>query len=226
VYEPRDSLQLGYNKHFMTDEKPELPKISAESTQAAGEAAYTRAMFLHGAGKKEEAMVALDQALSLGFPPAILTAASVQYQCEQQAKGKQMLFSLLSLPSETENLVEIIEEAGAFLISVNETTDALELYRKAAAKYPDVPVFHQRFGQCAAQEDMFDEAIAAGQRAIDLDPENAALVSDLGWTMFLTERYREAEALFLRALEIDPENENARMNLEYTRDMLSQLPPP
>ena len=43
--------------------------------------------------------------------------------------------------------------------------------------------------------------------------------------MFLAERYREAEVLFLRALEMDPDNENARMNLEYTRDMLGQLPP-
>jgi tetratricopeptide (TPR) repeat protein len=209
----------------MIDENPELPKISAESTKAAGEAAYTRAMFLHSAGKKEEAMVALDQALGLGFPPAILTAGSVQYQCEQNEKGKQLLMSLLSLPAETESLFEIIEEAGSFLIGISEMTDALELYRKAATKFPDVAAFHQRFGQCAAQEDMFDEAIAAGQRAIDLDPENSAYVSDLGWTMFLAERYREAEALFLQALEMDPQNENARMNLEYTRDMLGQVPP-
>ena len=209
----------------MTDEKPEVPKISAESTKAVAEAAYTRAMFLHGAGRKAEAMVALEEALSFGYAPAILTAGSVQYQCEQRAKGKQLLLSLVSLSPETENLFEIIEEAGAFLISINETTDALELYRKAAAKFPDVGAFHQRFGQCAAQEEMFEEAIAAGQRAIELDPENPVFLSDLGWTMFLAEQYRNAEALFLRALEIDPENENARMNLEYTRDMLDQLPP-
>src|SRR5262245_41719568 len=97
----------------MADEDPELPKISAESTKAAGEAAYTRAMFLHSAGKKEEAMVALDQALGLGFPPAILTAGSVQYQCEQQEKGKQLLLSLLLLPPGTEKLVAHIEEVAA-----------------------------------------------------------------------------------------------------------------
>jgi tetratricopeptide (TPR) repeat protein len=209
----------------MTDEKREVPKISAESTKAAGEAAYMRAMFLHGSGKKDEAMIALDQALGFGYAPAILTSGSIQYQCEQQAQGKQLLLSLVSLPPDTENLFDIIEEAGAFLISINETGDALELYRKAAAKFPDEPTFHQRFGQCAAQEDMFEEAIAAGQRAIELAPENAVFVSDLGWTMFLAERYSEAEALFLRALEIDPENENARMNLEYARDMRGQLPP-
>jgi Flp pilus assembly protein TadD len=209
----------------MTDEKREVPKLSAESTKSAAEAAYMRAMFLHGAGRKEEAMIALDQALGFGYAPAILTAGSIQYQCEQQAKGKQLLLSLASLPAETENLFEIIEEAGAFLISIIETGDARELYRKAATKFPDEPTFHQRLGQCAAQEEMFEEAIAAGQRAIELDPENAVFMSDLGWTMFLAARYSEAEALFLRALEIDPQNENARMNLEYARDMLGQLPP-
>lgn len=209
----------------MADENREVPKISAESTKAAAEAAYMRAMFLHGAGKKEEAMLALDEALGFRYAPAILTAGSIQYQCEQQANGKQLLLSLISLAPETENLFEIIEEAGAFLISINETGDALELYRKAAAKFPDEPTFHQRYGQCAGQEEMFEEAIMAGQRAIELEPENAVFVSDLGWTMFLAARYDEAEALFLRALEIDPQNENARMNLEYARDMRGQLPP-
>ena len=151
----------------MTDENPKIPKFSAESTKTTAEAAYARAMLLHGAGKKAESMIALDEALNLGYPPAILTAGSIQYQCEQRAKGKKLLLSLLSLPPETENLFEIIEEAGAFLISINETTDALELYATAAQQFPDVPGFHQRFGQCAGQEEMFEEAIAAGRRAIE-----------------------------------------------------------
>jgi tetratricopeptide (TPR) repeat protein len=208
----------------MTDDKQKIPKISAESVKGTAEAAYTRAMLLHSAGKKAESMVALDEALNLGYPPAILTAGSVQYQCEQQAKGKKLLLSLISLAPDTESLFEVIEEAGAFLLSINETIDALELYQKAVEKFPDVPVFHQRFGQCAAQEEMFDEAIAAGQRAIDLDPENAAFVSDLGWTLTLAGRYQEAEGVFLRALELDSSNENARLNLEYCRDKLSELP--
>jgi tetratricopeptide (TPR) repeat protein len=206
------------------DDKPKVPNFSAESTQTPGETAYTRAMLLHGSGKKAEAMIALDEALNFGYPPAILTAGSVQYQCEQKAKGKQLLMSLVELPPETDNLFEIIEEAGSFLISISENADALELYAKAAKKFSNVPLFHQRVGQCAAQEEMFEEAIAAGQRAMDLDPENASFVSDMGWTLFLAERYREAEAMFLRALELDPSHENARMNLEYCRDVLSQSP--
>jgi tetratricopeptide (TPR) repeat protein len=208
----------------MTDEKPGIPKISAESIKEKAEAAYTRAMLLHGAGKKAESMVALDEALNLGYPPAILTAGSVQYQCEQREKGKKLLLSLVSLPVETDSLFEIIEEAGAFLISLNEIIDALDLYRKAAEKFPDVPGFHQRLGQCAAQQEMFDEAMAAGRRAIDLDPDNAVFVSDFGWTLLLAERYHEAEAAFLKALDIDSTNENALMNLDYCRHMMSQLP--
>jgi tetratricopeptide (TPR) repeat protein len=209
----------------MTDEKPKIPKISRESVRATGQAAYTRAMLLHSAGKKAESMVALDEALNLGYPPAILTAGSVHYQCEQQAKGKKLLMSLIQLPPETEQLFEIIEEAGAFLLSINENIDALELYQKAVEKFPDVPGFHQRLGHCAAQEERFDEAIAAGQRAIDLDPENTVFVSDFGWTLTLAGRYQEAETAFMQALELDSSNENARLNLEYCRDKLSQLLP-
>jgi tetratricopeptide (TPR) repeat protein len=212
-----------YNNDFMTDGKPKIPKISPESVKARGEEAYTRAMLLHSVGKKEESMVALDEALNLGYPPAILTAGSVQYQCEQQAKGKKLLMSLTALPPETEQLFEIIEEAGAFLLSINENIDAFELYQMAVEKFPDVPAFHQRFGQCAAQEERFDDAIAAGQRAIDLDPENAVFISDFGWTLTLAGRYQEAETAFMQALELDASNENARLNLEYCRDKLSQL---
>src|SRR4051812_42058894 len=115
--------------------------MTDDEKKAAGEAAYTRAMLLHGAGKKEESMAALDQSLAVGYPPAMLTAGSVHYQSGQQDRGRELLFTLTSLPAETENLFEILEEAGAFLISTNEMMDALELYRKAANKFPDVPGF-------------------------------------------------------------------------------------
>jgi Flp pilus assembly protein TadD len=210
----------------MTDEKPKPTKISAESTRAAGEAAYARAMLQHGAGNMEESMIALEQALSLGFPPAILTVGSIEYQRQQPAKGKEFFMSLIKLPRETENLFEIIEEAGAFLISINELTDAYELYQKAAKKFPDIGGFHQRAGQCAAQDGRFDEALAAANRAIKIEPDNSVYVSDLGWTLILAERYQEAETAFLRALEMDSANETAKANLEYCRDMMSEQSPP
>jgi tetratricopeptide (TPR) repeat protein len=71
---------------------------------------------------------------------------------------------------------------------------------------------------------LFEEALAASHRAIELEPDNAAYVSDIGWTLILAERYQEAEAAFLRALAIDPSNERAQANLEYCRQRLSERP--
>jgi tetratricopeptide (TPR) repeat protein len=171
-------------------------------------------------------MAALEQALQLGYPPAILTVGSIEYQRQEPARGKQYFMSLLDLPAETESLFEIIEEAGSFLISRNELADALELYQDAAGKFCDVGMFHQRTAQCAAQVGMYDEAIAAADRAIELEPQNSGYVSDLGWTFVLAERYKEAEAAFLRALELDASNENALANLAYCRDMMGEQSPP
>lgn len=208
----------------MTEEKPKPPKISQESAQEAGEAAYSRAILQHSLGKKAESLAALEEALSLGFPPAILTQGSVEYQRQQQEQGKQLLFSLLALPKTTENLFQIIDEAGSFLISVNEFDDASELYRKAAKKFPEVAEFHQRVAYCASQEGNYDEALAASRLAVELDPNNASYLSDMGWTLILAERYQEAEAALLQALEIDPSNQNAEENLQYCRERLSEQP--
>jgi tetratricopeptide (TPR) repeat protein len=185
-----------------------------QSTNPA-EAAYARAMLQHSAGNMRESMMALEEALSFGYPPAILTVGSIEYQRQEPARGKQLFMSLLDLPPETENLFEIIDEAGSFLMGANALTDALELYQNAAERFPDVTMFHQRTAHCAAQIGMYDEAIAAAERAVELDPNNSGCVSDLGWTFVLAERYPQAEAAFLRALDIDPANENARANLAY-----------
>ncbi len=212
----------------MTEKKPRQPRKSKkQAAQEAAEAAYAQGVMHHTLGNKEASLAALEKALSLkpDYPPAVMTMASIDYQREQQDQGKQRLFSLLKLPRDTEDLVTIIDEAGSFLMSISEFADGLELYREAAKKFPEVPAFQQGLACCAGQEGLFDEALKASQRAIDLDPANAAYVSDMGWTLVLAERFRDAEAAFQRALEIDPSNERAQMNLQYCREQLSQESP-
>jgi tetratricopeptide (TPR) repeat protein len=208
----------------MTEKKEKQPKSPRKSKKAAAEEAYSQAILRHSVGDKTGALAALEHSIRLNpkFAPAILTMGSVEYQREQQAEGKRLLFSLLSLPRTTENLFSVIDEAGSFLISVNQVDDAFELYREAARKFPKVAQFHQRVGYCSAQEGLFEEALASSQRAIELDPDNAAYVSDFGWTLVLAERYQEAEAAFLRALDMDPSDERAQANLQYCRERLAE----
>ena len=212
----------------MAEKKAKKPRKSKkQAAQEAAEIAYAQGVMHHTLGNKTESLAALERALSLkpDYPPAVMTMASIEYQRQEQEQGKRRLFSLLELPPDTEDLSTIIDEAGSFLMSVNEFADGLELYREAARKFPYVPAFHQGVACCAGQEGLFDEALASSKKAIELDPLNAVYVNDMGWTLVLAERFREAESAFQRALEIDPSNERAQMNLQHCREILAHEPP-
>ena len=103
---------------------------------------------------------------------------------------------------------------------------ALELFRLAARRYPNIAEFQQGIGCCAGHEGFTDEALAACRRAIELDEKNAAYVSDLGWTLLLAERYADSEAMFLRALAMDPSHERTHADLEYCREKMVERAAP
>jgi TolB-like protein/tetratricopeptide (TPR) repeat protein len=49
-----------------------------------------------------------------------------------------------------------------------------------------------------------DAAVASAERAVTLDPVNAASYHDLGWVFYFSHRYREAVAAFDRELSLNP----------------------
>jgi tetratricopeptide (TPR) repeat protein len=208
----------------MTQRKARRSKKSRLPAQFAAESAYAESIFRTAVGDAAASIAALQAALMLkpDYAPAILSMGSIEYQRRRRANGKRFFLSLLSLPQETEDLCKIIDEAGSFLIGVKEYADGLELYRKAARKFPDIAELQQGLACCAGHEGVIDEALAASRRAIDLDPNNAVYVSDLGWTSVLAERFQEAEVTFQQALAMDPTNEHAKANLEYCREKMAE----
>jgi len=208
----------------MEREKARPSKDSDTSALFAAEAAYAESIFRSSLGDTEASIAALEQALIFkpDYAPAILSMGSVEYQRGRKADGKRFFLSLLFLPRDTPDLYQIIDEAGSFLIGIQNYADGLELFREAARQFPNVVEFQQGVGCCAGNEDLLDEALAASQRAVELEPENAAYVSDLGWTLLLAERYKEAEATFCRAIAMDPTNERAQANLDYCREKITK----
>src|SRR5207247_1685288 len=59
----------------------------------------------------------------------------------------------------------------------------------------------------------FGKAVAAYREAIALDPENANLYCDLGYSYFLQHRWADAESNLVRALELRQEFPRAHNNL-------------
>jgi len=84
--------------------------------------------------------------------------------------------------------------------------------RAAAARLPANPVAHYMVGVIAKAENRLDEAAAAFERVLQLDPQDAGSLVSLGQIHAQQRRYVEALALFDRALAAEPYNVTAAYN--------------
>jgi tetratricopeptide (TPR) repeat protein len=159
-------------------------------------------------GNAEASVAALKRSLACkpDYAPALMSVGSVEYQLGRRAKGRKLFLMLLSLPKNTPDIITVIDEAGEFLIQMRNYRDGLDLYRAAAARFPKTAVLHQGIGCCAAHERFFDEAIAASQRAFNLEAG----------------RLEEAQKLLENAIAMDPANELARTNLSLCKTKMLQ----
>ena len=190
------------------------------------EGAYAEGMF-HGAiGDTEGCIRALERAVDIkpDYAPAVLALGSVEYQRERKEEGRKLLFSLLSMRDDASDLVQVIDTAGDFLIERGEYADGLELFQAAAARFPEVGVFHQGAGCCAAHLGRLEEAVAASRRALAIEPENQKFVNDLGWSLAQSGALHEARAMLERAVAMDLSDDLARENLRRCNETIAGRP--
>src|SRR5215813_13130981 len=77
-------------------------------------------------------------------------------------------------------------------------------FQRAIELNPNYATGHQQYGNVTlAATGRFDEAIAEGKRAIELDPLSLIINVDLGTTYFFARRYDEAIAQQRKSLEMD-----------------------
>ncbi len=210
-------IPIGRKKRTVNTHRKEWSQFNAE-------AAYANSIFRTAIGDSEGAISELEHTLEWNpnYAPAILSMGSVEYQRGRRAKGRKLFLSLLSLPEDTPDLCEIIDEAGSFLIQIKEYEDGLELFRTAVARFPSVPVFHQGIGCCAGHEGLHDEAIKASERALEIGPDNQEFVNDLGWSLFMAGRLQEAKKMLERAVVMGPSDKLARENLRICTTEISK----
>lgn len=199
------------------------PRVSGNRRNFFAEAAYADGIFRTALGDIKAAVSALQRALELApnYAPAILSMGSVEYQRGRRNEGWRLFESLVPLPKNTPDLCEIIDEAGSFLIQIRAYSDGLALYRAAAVRFAAAAVFHQGLGCCAGHEGLHDEAVAASERALRLEPGSQEMVNDLGWSLLEAGRLAEAEVVLERAVRMDPSDELARENLRVCRAQIS-----
>jgi TolB-like protein/Flp pilus assembly protein TadD len=87
-------------------------------------------------------------------------------------------------------------------------------FQRAIEVNPNYATGHQQYGNVTlAALGRFDEAIAEGRQAVELDPLSLVINADLGGTYYFARRYDEAIAQQRKTLEMDPGFYFARFSL-------------
>jgi tetratricopeptide (TPR) repeat protein len=104
------------------------------------------------------------------------------------------------------NLAEAHTANGKFLYGYEmDIFGALREHQRAIELKPNDATAHHWLGNdVLVALGRFEEAIAEGKRAIELDPLSPVINADLGITLYLARRYDEAVAQLNKTLEIDP----------------------
>jgi Tfp pilus assembly protein PilF len=210
-----------------------VKRKTAESSKLKGfpgerqfyaEAEYADSIFRDAQGDREGSIAALTRALEAmpTYAPAILSMGSILYQAGRIVEGRELFQSLLSLPRNTTDICQIIDEAGTFLTRFGAYEDGMALYRMAVKRYPDAAALFQGLGYCASNAGLHDEAVLANQRALELEPENQKLVNDLGWTLLQADRLPRARETLEQAVSMDPNDELAKENLRFCRQQIAR----
>jgi TolB-like protein/Flp pilus assembly protein TadD len=118
------------------------------------------------------------------------------------AKAREAANKALSLDSKLAEAHVALGKIDFFQMdlagSVRECQRAIELK-------PNYATAHQWYGNDGlVSYGRFEEAIAEGKRAIELDPLSPVINADLGVTLYLTRRYDNAIEQLRKALTIDP----------------------
>ena len=87
------------------------------------------------------------------YAPALLTVGTHEILLGRIEEGMSLLFSLLDLPGDTEDLHIIVDKAGRFLLDRLDSSRALVLYEKAAKMYPDEQLFQAGGAACSPRKE-------------------------------------------------------------------------
>lgn len=82
---------------------------------------------------------------------------------------------------------------------------AMEIGEKAFALDPSDPSIHALFSQIYLLQNQHKEAIAEGERAVEITPNSVEGYGSLGMSLYYAGRFEEAIGVYEKALRLDPE---------------------
>ncbi|MBW8057435.1 MAG: tetratricopeptide repeat protein [candidate division NC10 bacterium] len=118
--------------------------------------------------------------------------------------------SLAAEPRAADTLVN----RGWILVELRRYEDAVAAFEAALKHQPRLARAHAGLGSALVEaRGEYSEGMNRYLTAVQLDPENPALLNDLGWIAFKMRRYPEAVAALEKASTLDPQNPMIQTNL-------------
>jgi tetratricopeptide (TPR) repeat protein len=137
-------------------------------------------------------------------------------------KARDAALKALSLDSK---LAEAHAALGKIDFFQLDLAESIREYERAIELKPNYATAHQWYGNDALVSlGRFEEAIAEGKRAVELDPLSPVINSDLGITLYLARRYDDAIQQLKKTLVIDPTFFYAHYNLGIVLQLKGNLP--
>ncbi len=106
---------------------------------------------------------------------------------------------------------------GAVYSSIGEYKRAEIHFRSAIARRPDQPGVWRNLARALGEQGKLQDAVAAAQRALELDADAPLTLNLLGELHLAMRRTDEAIAAFEHALQLVPDNATVRRNLQRAR---------
>jgi TolB-like protein/Tfp pilus assembly protein PilF len=139
-----------------------------------------------------------------GLAEAYLLLPQYAVAAPREAFPKAKAAALKALQLD-DKLAEAHTALAGVLSADRDTAGSISEFQRAIALNPNYATAHHWYGYGTLRAiGWFDEAIAEGTRAIELDPLSPIMNANLGETLLYAHRYDEAIAQFHKTLEIDP----------------------
>src|SRR5438105_1094867 len=137
------------------------------------------------------------------------------------AKAKEAALKALQLDPK---VAEAHAALGKFNFFHMDLIESIREYQRAIELKPNYATAHQWLGNDSLVSlGRFDEAIAEGKRAVELDPLSPIINADLGITLYLARRYDDAIEQLRKTLAIDPAFFYAHYNLGVALQLKGDL---